>query len=130
MSIHFHTLTGCSPTPLAHYLKALGILRLVAEQVDPLARGAWQDEAFVLATKLSAEELIEFFLTEYQPTPLVSPWNSGSGFLKEDAAATLLKRFEKSPLGRLKKYQEGVRVARDLCDELSAAKLVVVNIKD
>ena len=64
MSIHFHTLTGCSPTPLAHYLKALGILRLVSEQADPSARGAWRDEAFILATKLSADELTDFFLTK------------------------------------------------------------------
>lgn len=36
--IHIHKLDGCAPTPLAHYLKALGILRLVAEQADPNAR--------------------------------------------------------------------------------------------
>ncbi|MDD2463569.1 MAG: type I-U CRISPR-associated protein Csx17 [Desulfobulbus sp.] len=113
MNIHFHTLTGCSPTPLAHYLKALGILRLVSEQADPLARGAWRDEAFTLATKLSADELAEFFLTKYQPTPLVSPWNRGSGFLSDkDKSATFLGSMEKSPLPRLKRYQDGVRAAR------------------
>jgi hypothetical protein len=26
MSIHLHSFSGCSPTPLAHYLKALGML--------------------------------------------------------------------------------------------------------
>ena len=26
MTIHMHTLKGCSPAPLANYLKALGIL--------------------------------------------------------------------------------------------------------
>jgi len=26
-------LPGCAPTPLAHYLKALGVLRLLAEQL-------------------------------------------------------------------------------------------------
>lgn len=113
MSIHFHTLTGCSPTPLAHYLKALGILRLVSEQADPSARGAWRDEAFILATKLSTDELTEFFLTKYQPTPLVSPWNRGSGFLSDnDKSATFLGKMEKSPLPRLKRYQDGVRAAR------------------
>ena len=114
MNIHFHTLTGCSPTPLANYLKALGILRLVSEQADSLARGAWRDEAFILATKLSVEELTEFFLTEYQPTPLVSPWNRGSGFLSDnDKAATFLGNMDKSPLPRLKRYQDGVRAARN-----------------
>lgn len=114
MSIHFHTLTGCSPIPLAHYLKALGILRLVSEQADPSARGAWRDEAFILATKLSADELTDFFLTKYQPTPLVSPWNRGSGFLSDnDKSATFLGKMEKSPLPRLKRYQDGVRAARN-----------------
>jgi len=46
MTLHLHHLTGCSPTPLANYLKALGILRLVAEQSDASARGWWQDEHF------------------------------------------------------------------------------------
>jgi hypothetical protein len=35
-------LHGCTPEPLMSYLKALGILRLVAEQADPEARGAWR----------------------------------------------------------------------------------------
>ena len=82
MTLHLHHLTGCSPTPLANYLKALGILRLVAEQSDASARGWWQDEHFCLLTRLSREELESFFLTEYQPTPMLSPWNGGSGFFR------------------------------------------------
>ena len=34
MTMHLHVLKGCSPAPLANYLKALGILRLVGEQAD------------------------------------------------------------------------------------------------
>lgn len=35
-------LSGCAPVPIAHYLKALGVLRLVAEQADPATpRHAW-----------------------------------------------------------------------------------------
>jgi CRISPR-associated protein Csx17 len=59
--IYKHVLKGCQPTPLAHYLKALGILRLVAEQKDPACRGAWIDDHFVLATKLTKDELECFF---------------------------------------------------------------------
>ena len=44
--LHTHTLDGCTPTPLAGYLKALGVLRLLAstantvtgEAADPAAR--------------------------------------------------------------------------------------------
>lgn len=84
MTIHVHHLTGCSPTPLAHYLKGLGVLRLVAEQKDPRARGWWRDESFHLATALDEERLQRFFLEEYVPTPIVAPWNGGSGFYPKD----------------------------------------------
>ena len=55
--IHVHELGGCGPTPLAHYLKALGILRLVAEQADSDVRGWWDGDHFRLATRLTREEL-------------------------------------------------------------------------
>ena len=70
-----HKLNGCAPAPLAHYLKALGMLRLVAEQADPEARGWWEGERFLLATHLDEDELLGFFLERYEPTPLVAPWN-------------------------------------------------------
>jgi len=84
MGIHVHHLSGCGATPLAHYLKALGILRLVAEQADPHARGAWRNGIFVLLTSLDEDELLDFFLNRYSPTPLVAPWNGGSGFYPKD----------------------------------------------
>lgn len=81
---HEIELKGCAPTPLAHYLKALGILRLVAEQKDPNAKGCWRDEAFVLQSSLDQKSLLRFFLDEYRPTPITAPWNGGSGFFKDD----------------------------------------------
>ena len=87
-----HELGGCSPTPLAHYLKALGVLRLVAEQADAGARGWWEGERFFLATVLDKEELLRFFLDQYRPTPLLAPWNGGSGFFRTwDAKAKKLR---------------------------------------
>lgn len=77
-------LDGCRPEPLAHYLKALGVLRIVAEQADRSARGAWTDDGFVLHTTLDAGALVDFFADTYAPTPLVSPWNSRSGFYRGD----------------------------------------------
>lgn len=64
MSLHHLILKGCSPTPLAHYLKALGILRLVSEQIDSTARMFWKDECAHLITKLNKDELIDFFLNK------------------------------------------------------------------
>ena len=62
MTIHLHKLEGCAPTPLAHYLKALAVLRLVSEQRDSGARGWWAGEAFWLSTTLSPVELVDFLL--------------------------------------------------------------------
>ena len=123
-------LAGCSPTPLASYLKAVGVLRLVSEQADPIARGFWRNEAFVLSTSLTRERLAEFFLTRYAPSPLIDPWNGGSGFLKNDKAAGFLKQFEQSPSTRLARYQAGAKAARDLCDDLNRAKQAEVVIKN
>jgi len=79
-------LDGCTPEPLMNYLKALGVLRLVSEDSehgDPEARGCWQNDAFVLYSKLDRASLTEFFLNDYKPTPIVAPWNGGSGFYKK-----------------------------------------------
>ena len=73
-------LAGCRPDPLMSYLKALGILRILTSQKDPLARGAWVDGLFVLTSSLTKEEVLQFLLEEYQPTPITSPWNGGSGY--------------------------------------------------
>ncbi|MGH8526096.1 MAG: hypothetical protein ACREXY_18400, partial [Gammaproteobacteria bacterium] len=80
-------LHGCTPTPLASYLKALALLRLVAEAGtdgggDPDASGFWRADEFVLRTRLTKEELRAFFLERYHPTPLLSPWNGRAGFLE------------------------------------------------
>ncbi len=77
-------LRGCAPTPLASYLKALAIHRLVAEQKNPDARGWWEGEHFVLESSLDEGGLENFFLDEYQPTPIIAPWNGGSGFYPKD----------------------------------------------
>ncbi len=103
-----HDLNGCAPVPLAHYLKALGILRLVAEQADPAARGWWEGERFRLLTRLSAEKLEEFFLERYEPTPMFNPWGGRSGFYPESSeksAREVLHAIEKSTLPRFKSYQ-------------------------
>ena len=123
-------LAGCAPTPLASYLKALGVFRLVSEQADPAARGFWRNEAFVLSTNLTQDQLAEFFLTRYAPTPLVAPWLGGSGFLKNDKASVSLKLFEQSLSPRLARYKVGVKAAHELCDDLNKAKQAEVVIKN
>ena len=81
---HVLELRGCAPEPLMAYLKALGIFRMVAEQKDPDARAWWHIDTFMLDLALDRDALVEFFLEEYRPTPIVSPWNGGSGFYPKD----------------------------------------------
>ena len=77
-------LRGCTPEPLMAYLKALGVFRLVAEQKDKEARAWWHNDTFMLRSTLDRDGLVEFFLEQYRPTPIVSPWNGGSGFYPKD----------------------------------------------
>ena len=125
--IHVHRLHGCAPAPLAHYLKALGILRLVSEQVDANARGWWDGDHFQLATTLTREELERFFLYRYQPTPLVSPWNKGSGFFIAKGSA--LSQIEKSKAVRFKNFRNAIKASRSALDDLSRADKKVRDIK-
>ena len=115
MPLHLHHLTGCAPAPLAHYLKALGILRLVAEQKDSTARGWWKDEAFHLATTLDRAALEHFFLHEYQPTPMFNPWGARSGFYaggSEKSSRVALKKIEECSDKRFEHFQTAIRVIR------------------
>ena len=77
-------LYGCRTKPLSSYLKAVGILRLLSKQRDPQAQGWWQGETFTCRTVLNQEEFERFFCDEYSPTPIVAPWNGGSGFYLGD----------------------------------------------
>ncbi|MEW6221263.1 MAG: type I-U CRISPR-associated protein Csx17 [Thermodesulfobacteriota bacterium] len=121
-----HDLDGCAPVPLAHYLKALGILRLVAEQADPAARGWWEGERFRLMSSLSREELEAFVLERYEPTPLVSPWNKGSGFYANDP---VLAPVEGSAAPRLGRLRAGIRDSREPMDQIAKADQAVRAIK-
>jgi len=127
MTLCLHHLTGCAPAPLAHYLKALGILRIVAEQMDPQARGFWRDEHFCILTTLDREKLEAFFLNDYSPTPFVSPWNKGSGFFSPDDA---LKLVERSTAGRFECFRQGIAAARKPLSELAVADATVRTLKD
>ncbi len=84
---HEHCLKGIAPRPLASYLSGLGVLRIVVEQTDTAARGCWRNDRFVLSTSLNSDELTDFLLNQYAPSPLVAPWNGGSGFAPGDNKA-------------------------------------------
>ena len=92
------TLDGCVSAPLASYLKALGVLRLISsdanhvdgQAADPKARGWWEGERFHIRTTLGRAALCGFFLDEYAPSPIIAPWNGRAGFLEGDAGGGFL----------------------------------------
>ena len=91
------TLHGCARVPLAHYLKALGILRLVSESEngDPAATGYWKGNEFILSSRFDRDALAQFFLNSYEPTPLMVPWSGGDFFaVNRDKPAT---SFDRTP---------------------------------
>jgi CRISPR-associated protein Csx17 len=122
MTTYEHVLHGCAPVPLAGYLKALGVFRLIAEQAVADARGFWRDERFVLRTRLTEDDLVRFFVREYKPTPVVAPWNGGSGFWPKDNRDGF-DAIQASNDPRLDPYKAATRICQDLIREhnLSAA---------
>lgn len=128
MTIHLHHLYGCAPTPLAHYLKAIGILRLVAQQKDAEVRGFWRDQHFCLLTILDQHALEKFFLEEYGPTPFVSPWNKGSGFYATNDRG--LAPVEGSRAPRLEAFRRAIAEARTPLTPITKADGEVRRLKD
>ncbi len=108
--MHEVSLPGCTPEPLMGYLKALGVFRLVAEQADPSATLCWKGGIACLTSKLDRDGLVAFFRDEYQPTPVLAPWNGGSGFY--DGGTEPLKAIERSTTERLRIYREAIASIR------------------
>ncbi len=119
-------LNGCAPTPLASYLKALAVLRLISspdnhacgKAADAHARGWWANERFHLRTTLSRDDLLRFFLRDYAPSPITAPWNGRAGFLEGDAGASkragavLMRDIDSSNCRRLELMRNTVRALR------------------
>ncbi len=135
-------LDGCTPTPLASYLKALGILRLLSsptnnvtgKAADPCVRGWWNKEHFHLGTTLTRDDMLRFFLEDYAPSPIIAPWNGRAGFLEGEmqeisnrTGADLMRKFETSPAPRfanIRRTIEHLRGNNELVrlDQLRAKK--------
>lgn len=112
---HTLRLEGIRPEPLASYLKGVAILRIVGEQVDRDATGAWDGEAFVLSSTLDADGLVRFLLTEWAPTPLVAPWNGGSGFNPKDQRSGI-EAIAATTDVRFAAYRDAIRAGREVLD--------------
>ena len=111
MSAHPVILSGCASTPLASYLKALGVFRIIGTQADASARGCWHQGLFTLDSQLDDDQLVAFFLKRYEPSPLIAPWNGGSGFYEGDDAAGL-EAIARSSEPRLATYTGTIKAVK------------------
>lgn len=85
-----------------NYLKALGVLRLIAKQKDPATTGRWDCGIFMLTSTLDEQGLADFFLNEYAPSPIMGPWAARSGFFNgksEKAAREALQNVSRLARG-------------------------------
>jgi CRISPR-associated protein Csx17 len=122
-------LPGCAPVPIAHYLKALGILRLIAEQRDASALGCWKGNSFELTSTLDRESLLKFFLEDYRPTPIIAPWNGGSGFFPKDNKEGIDPiRITNSP--RFARYRQAINSAEACLKELGLTEKPEKQVKE
>ena len=106
-------LGGCVLEPLGSYLKALSVLRLVSEQADGSMRGWWERGNFCVETELDAGGLVAFFLERYAPTPIISPWNGGSGFYPKDRKVGI-DAIAGSTGERFEAYREAIKRSREI----------------
>lgn len=117
-----HRLGGCVPSVLASYLKALAVHRLVTEQRDAAARSYWdRDDLFHLVTALDEAALVDFLALTYRPTPIVTPWNGGSGFYPGDQKAGI-DAVRQSSDERFSSYRETLAACDALLKRLGFAE--------
>ena len=108
-----HVFPGLGCVPLINYLAALGVAKGISEQADPAARFGWRDGVFHMDTEV--EDVAEFFVRDFVPTPVFSPWNGGSGFgAKDKTPLEYIRILESSTAHRLAPYRNTLAVIRSL----------------
>lgn len=110
---HHVMLAGLRPHPLGSYLAGLGLIRVLAEQADPRLTAAWTDDGLVLHTRTT--EIAAWLAEEYRPTPVLSPWNEGSGFgAKDRTPREVLAALADHPSERLAAFRAALPVATEV----------------
>ncbi|MEV1013290.1 type I-U CRISPR-associated protein Csx17 [Micromonospora sp. NPDC049801] len=105
-----HVLAGLRPTPLSAYLAGLGLFRVLGEQTDPEVTACWTDDGLVLDT--TVPDLGGWLVDRYTPTPVLSPWNEGSGFgAKDKTPKQALDALVAHPSPRLDAFRQAMVTA-------------------
>lgn len=119
-----HVFPGLTPEPLASYLAGLGLIRLLGEQADPRATFAWTADG--LAATTTVADVAAWLTDEYVPTPVLSPWNGGSGFGSKDIEPKKrLSRLRENPTPRLAALKNSIDVAETVMRRARAAGWII-----
>jgi len=111
---HQIKLTGCTPAPLASYLKGLGILRILSN-FDSAIKAAWVGENLHLISKRPIKDIESYLINAYAPTPILAPWNGGSGFYQKDNQ-TSLRTIKQTNISRLASYRLSLEIGEKAID--------------
>ena len=87
---------------------------MAGEAADLHARGWWENECFHIQTTLSREALLRFFLHDYAPSPIIAPWNGGSGFYPNDNKDGFNPLVENPVAARFEHLSSTIRCASDM----------------
>lgn len=105
-----HVFPGLRPEPLASYLAGLGLIRVLGEQADAAATAAWTPDGLAIGT--TVPDIATWLADDYVPTPVLSPWNGGSGFgAKDKEPIRRFARLREHPSPRLARLRETISVA-------------------
>jgi hypothetical protein len=103
-------LTGCTSTPWMAYLKTRGVLGIVVEQADAKARLTWRHGVARLHSRLNRASLVDFFVRQYSPTPMLACGSAESGFHGGyddpggESASDIVNRLRLNPTERVKPW--------------------------
>jgi len=115
-----HVLSGLRPEPMASYLAGLGLIRVIGEQADKAATAAWTPDGLAIGT--TVPDIPAWLADEYVPTPVLSPWNNGSGFgLKDREPLRALDALRQHPSPRLAPFRDAISVAEQVVRQARAA---------
>jgi CRISPR-associated protein Csx17 len=111
-----HIFPGLRPEPLASYLAGLGLIRVLGEQADSAATAAWTPDGLAIST--TVEDIAAWLAGEYVPTPVLSPWNNGSGFgPKDKEPLRAIKALLAHPSPRLAPLRDAIPLAMQVVRE-------------
>jgi len=133
MSHNDIALEGCTPETLLDYLKSLGMFKVLSEQLDGDARSYWKNDTFHIVSNEDKEKIIDFFMNEYAPIPIVVPW-SGSDFFgvektgaikthkKPPADSELINSYISNGSERLKEYRGSIEKTLEIIERMDIDK--------